>query len=148
MHDVILFFESSNVVDHSEALKETVESVEFENDDDINVTNVTFDVREGEEMTAPNGETVMADGMTVVTFNLELPEETDYAFAPKALGLEVGMNHLLRREAGEELTEAVKFDAKVNRTKHCDHPEEQREFAEKTTDYCGKCGGPAIEVEG
>lgn len=147
MHDVFLFLPGSNAVDHYEDLEAVAEAVEFP-DSDIEVTDVTVEVDMTEPMTTSDGTEVEPEGHVIIAFQLNLPEETDYAKAGNASGLEMDINHFLRQEASDELREMFDFDAKVNRTKRCDHPEDQRHFAEKTEDFCAKCGGPAIEVEG
>lgn len=146
MHDAILFLEGSNAVDHFSGIKAAAEAVEFKDSDDIEVTDVTAEVDMIEPMTASDGTEVEPEGHVVVAFEIDLPDSTDYAKAGNASGLETDINHFFRREASEAVNEAVTFEAKVNRTKLCDHPEDQQQFAEKTEDFCEKCGGPAIEV--
>jgi hypothetical protein len=147
MHDAILFLSGSNAVDNFEALEATAEAVEFP-DSDIEITDVTAEVDMTEPMKAPDGTEIEPEGHVIIAFELDLPDSIDYAKAGNASGLEMDINNFLRREASDEVNDAVEFTATVDRTKRCDHPEDQRHYAEATDDYCAKCGGPAIEVEG
>jgi hypothetical protein len=151
MHDAMIPLTENDVMNNFEQIKEAAEEVSFDMDSDMEVTNVSVDRIEAHTDRTPDGEEIEVPGSILVFFWLDLPEHIDYAKEGNASGIEIDLHWeftgelYLRKEHIEGSIEVP--EATLDRTKRCNHPEDQRVAVEVSNDYCEKCGGPAIQVQ-
>jgi hypothetical protein len=145
MHDANLTLSGPMAKHFADEIETAANEMAFDVDS-TTITNVEVHRHESETMTAPNGDEVVAPFTLHVFWWLDLPEGVDYAREGSAHGIETELHWFLTGELSELVKAQFDFDISLDRTQRCDHPEEMVKPVEVSSDYCEKCGGPAIDI--
>lgn len=146
MHDASIILCGNAIDEHFEELQLIVDAISEEEDQMNEITNASMQYHESHIDRTPNGETVEVPPAVMIFFWIDTKDSIDYAKENNSMGLEADLNHLIHKRASDELLDAFDFDASLDRTKRCDHPDDEVEATDGCPDFCNKCGGPAVEV--